>query len=461
MTVSIQTVTRADDGVSEHSTTKKPYVRQMTDKRREQNRRAQKIYRDKLKRKLDGADEPADSSLPNDGSVDSQDGIDVQLPSYTSDLLSTSGSNVIRFEDILASAGDLAIPEESSMLTFQYPPVPPPPKFSKLFLSTTDESPPDDAFTPPDEFPWPLPHRPQGAVYSPPPDATSSYLSGALTTISPTYAYQHVRKRILSQPTHKRRQPNLPSPRLNTLTLTFDTNLSAMISIGLALGISRNAYLSDQPSPFPYCFVHLWPNAIQTNWNNNSVSRFRAGDISVAPDNLTDHILRIKQPLRPSAAQMLDAHPSYLDCIIFPRFRQRAIEASVQSRLDHVEFFLDLMHGGLVCWGAGGDRKKGRRRGMYDQVAWSSRSWEARRWFLDKWSWLVGSEEEEEREGDRDGVWGCSRWWWRMRGEPDSDEEEEDEEDQDWQGRVQSGDGCAAYDTDILEYRWGRGTTGS
>ena len=60
---------------------------------------------------------------------------------------------------------------------------------------------------------------------------------------------------------------------------------------------------------------------------------------------------------------------------------------------------------------------------MHDQVAWSTRSWEARRWFLEKWAWLCGTEEEEEEEGDRDGIWQSSRWWWAVRGELESDEE--------------------------------------
>ncbi len=59
---------------------------------------------------------------------------------------------------------------------------------------------------------------------------------------------------------------------------------------------------------------------------------------------------------------------------------------------------------------------------MADMVPWSTRSWEARRWFLEKWGWLVGSQEEEEAEGDSEGIWGSSRWWWEVRGEVDNDD---------------------------------------
>ena len=123
--------------------------------------------------------------------------------------------------------------------------------------------------------------------------------------------------------------------------------------------------------------------------------------------------------------------------------RARAVAASAAGTLDHVEFFLDLMHGGMVCWGGGtpaamSRNTRGGARGRRDaqtqraQVAWSARSWEARRWFLEKWAWLVGAEEEEQNDGR--GVWECSRWWWGVRGEEwlggdDDDEEENNDND--------------------------------
>ena len=154
-----------------------------------------------------------------------------------------------------------------------------------------------------------------------------------------------------------------------------------------------------------------------------------------SPAIVRQHMSRIKHPLRPRPVQMLYSHPSYLDCIVWPRFRERVVQASVDGVLDHVEFWMDLMGGGVVCWGGstpGGNggraRRRGRRGGMGEGVPWHARSWEARRWFLEKWGWLVGSEEEEEREGERDGIWGCSRFWWGMRGEVESEDEDEDED---------------------------------
>lgn len=65
-----------------------------------------------------------------------------------------------------------------------------------------------------------------------------------------------------------------------------------------------------------------------------------------------------------------------------------------------------------MCWGSdagSGDWGQG--------VPWSTRSWEAKGWFLRKWMWLIGSEEEEMLAGDGEGVWSSSRWWWGVRAE--------------------------------------------
>jgi hypothetical protein len=130
-------------------------------------------------------------------------------------------------------------------------------------------------------------------------------------------------------------------------------------------------------------------------------------------------------------------HCSYLDCIVFPRFRSAAIVLASRGELDHCSLFLDLMHDGLVCWG---NDAAGSGRDMRDGVAWSRRSWEARPWFLRKWGWIsaidpyevgigltrgngvvVDEEEDEMSEG--------SRWWRSMRGEYlDEDGEEPGEE---------------------------------
>lgn len=140
------------------------------------------------------------------------------------------------------------------------------------------------------------------------------------------------------------------------------------------------------------------------------------------------------------------------------------MQASVDGTLDHVEFFLDLMHGGLVCWGNAnphGESRRKRRRGLTDTVPWSTRSWEARRWFLEKWGWLVGSQEEEETEGDTEGIWASSRWWWDIRGELDPDDSDGDDDGDEgeeaalrniYEGFDRTGQGAERFDLRGVDY---------
>ncbi len=227
--------------------------------------------------------------------------------------------------------------------------------------------------------------------------------------------------------------------------LIGEGNIEASLAIGAVLKISRSQYINDQPSHFPSCYVALNkpdPRSPTNSMSLNTVT-YRIADafVEISPA-LKEHLEEVKQPMRPTPAQLLNPHPTYLDCIVFPQFRERAVRASVDGVLDHAQLFTDFMHGGLVCWGgmSGLANKHGRsgrsgKRDMRDNVAWSSRSWEAKKWFLKKWTWLIGTEEEEEARGDADGIWQSSRWWWAMRGEDDSDEDDDAQEFESWESQ--------------------------
>ncbi|KIW38602.1 uncharacterized protein PV06_09556 [Exophiala oligosperma] len=258
---------------------------------------------------------------------------------------------------------------------------------------------------------------------------------------------------------------HLPDPYSNHMRLWLEDNIEASIAVASAVGISRSEYINDHPSRFPGCYIKLnQPDnrsltrpVRYTGFDYpctgggvlHSDTRWPLGHGVLVTKELQDHMDRVQPALRPTPAQLLQPHPSYLDCIVFPFVRERAICASTRGLLDHAELFLDLMHGGMVCWGGGsgtttragrrdtggdGHRSTTRSRGMAGDVAWDTRSWEAKRWFLKKWEWLVGSEEDEERRGDVLGIWRGSRWWWRMRGEEEDDDEEEEEEEEDDDG---------------------------
>lgn len=420
---------------------KKPYVRIVTDKRREQNRRAQKAYRERLKKKLEVLEEQAASILPRASTEDSDSGDCVEAipihvggdgdaedagqlpisPTRTSSSLDSRPDSTrrINLADAFAAAGDLPFGQGSLPgISFQVAPETPTPEPELVGCAEHNH----DNYGDMDMRQiWSAPVTTKSHP-SPPASLRSS-------TSSMTLAAQN-RYRSFSQ------RPTVADPYTNHMRLFTEGNIEAALSVGLALRISRSQYLNDHPSHFPGCYVAL--NRPDPASPTNSISpitvTYRIADrfMKVTPE-LRDHLEEVHPPLRPTPAQLLNPHPTYLDCIVFPHFRELAVKASVDGILDHGQLFTDLMNGGLVCWGgmSGLANRHGRsvktgKRDMRDSVAWSTRSWEAKKWFLKKWTWLIGTEEEEEARGDLDGIWRGSRWWWAMRGEEDSDEEDED-----------------------------------
>jgi hypothetical protein len=415
---------------------KKPYARHMTEKRKEQNRRSQKIYREKLKKKLEELEDrvqetqakPKQSSSPVEAVVSeipkhaslSPSPIPVSIPT------STSKSNIIDFNAAFAAAGDLVLPTDSTLPTFELgfrdrpnpsstsSPIPTPEE-----SKAADESPvpiflaaevymPADPDSEDMRLMWPLPPAIWGEFYTPP-TARERRIPLQSSTFPRSFSSSSRDNASFSPfsrtPTSHNTPTGIPSPYLNHLRLLGETAFTATLSIAATLGITRSAYVNDHPSPL--------------------------GPSHTRQSSTSYHIPSIPKDLRPTPPQLTLIHPSYLDCIPFPHFRSAAIVLSSRGELNHAALFLDLMHDGLVCWGgaAGGN--------MRDGVAWSKRSWEARPWFLRRWGWLLavdtsvqgvglrggeGVVVDEERD-DRDGMFEGARWWRNMRGE----EEEEDD----------------------------------
>jgi hypothetical protein len=448
--------TRTAAGPVSHSTEKgprKPYVRVVTDKRREQNRKAQKAYRERLKKKLEdleeqaaavaprvdelnSADSASDSHLEDDAEAEAQRSNQRNRINSPPDSESRSTRNApdtsyttsrsINLADAFAAAGDLPFGQgliPSIQFQVARTPEPSEPEFhADCFHGALGDFGDVDMHQI-----WAVPesrHAANPKYPSPPQSTTGSRTSMVLTP-----------RRPLKSP---RPDSNFADPYVNHVRLVGEGNIEAALSIGLALKISRSQYINDHPSHFPTCYVTLNktdPSHPLSLVARNSVT-YKVGDkhMTVAPA-LMEHLESISQPIRPTPAQLLNPHPTYLDCIVFPHFREHAVRASAEGILDHGQLFMDLMHGGLVCWGGmsglsnrHGRSSKSAKRDMRDNVAWSSRSWEAKKWFLRKWTWLVGTQEEEEARGDTDGIWASSRWWWSMRGVDDSEDEEDDED---------------------------------
>jgi hypothetical protein len=400
---------------SKASGAKKPYIRIMTDKRREQNRRAQKVYRERLKKKLEELNEQQQHDDPEETLAADDEGLPTNVvPGSASNLPNSENSRARVFDlaDAFTAAGDLPLQGGGGMfpaLQFQIGAEPLSPESSEgTFVHTNDEDYGDMDM----RLIWETP------VTERQPTPPMSSDSTSLTLFSP--------QRPLSTSS-----AGLADPYMNVMRLVGESNLEASIAVGLSIRISRSSYVNDHPSWFPTCYV------AQTQCIGVPPERlvkvpykFTQGTMHL-PIALKEEIDSIRQPLRPTPAQLLHAHPTYLDCIVFPHFREQAVIASHRGQLDHGALFMDLMGGGLVCWGGMSGKsnrhgKAGRNgsRDSRDSVAWSSRSWEAKRWFLKKWTWLIGTEEDEEARADTDGIWRGSRWWQDMRGEDDSDDEE-------------------------------------
>lgn len=167
----------------------------------------------------------------------------------------------------------------------------------------------------------------------------------------------------------------------NHIRLQDVTFLAATLANAASIGVSRDDYFQDKPSPF----------------------------LATAQREPRSHTSRnfehIKPHLRPLDIQLSRPHASYLDLIIFPHFRERAMlhGTSDPCLLDQEALFTDMISGGLTCWGSlacGSERGCG--------VPWDMRSWEAKPWFLKKWWFLVGRKDED--------MWETSTWWWQLRG---------------------------------------------
>lgn len=187
-----------------------------------------------------------------------------------------------------------------------------------------------------------------------------------------------------SAPTSQNTLPPGTFLMTNHIRLHDMTFIAATLAIAESIGVTADDYLNDRLSPF-----YLLSQAT----NTQSAAGYFEG--------------KLKPHLRPSFTQLSRAHASYLDVIIFPQFRERAVVLATQDHriLDEAELMNDMLKGGLTCWGNAERGNGGRGCG----VPWDLRSWEAKPWFLKKWWFLL------EKEGDE--MIETSRWWWAMRGE--------------------------------------------
>ncbi|KAH7162596.1 hypothetical protein B0J13DRAFT_14502 [Dactylonectria estremocensis] len=161
--------------------------------------------------------------------------------------------------------------------------------------------------------------------------------------------------------------PVIPDLRMNTLRIEIMCSMAAMLENCLHVGITQTMFCADE-----------------------SVSPFYRPQIDAPAEraNLVDSVQRgfrgLHFDLRPTRKQIITNHHPFLDVIPFTDLRDNLIEYA--DEIDEDEFFHDSLNH-LTCWGG--------VKGAHTGSPWDSRSWEASEIFLQRWALIVGGEDGE------------------------------------------------------------------
>lgn len=178
----------------------------------------------------------------------------------------------------------------------------------------------------------------------------------------------------------------LPSLQLNNIRITQASFWAAIQANGRVLGFELENYLDGEAiSPI---------SVLSVSFINTEAKRD------------TENFSTVPKDLRPLRVQTEKEHHAYLDVLPFPKFREQILKVVSYNPplFDEEELCMDLMNNGLVCWGSQNGNES-----IDACMPWDSRSWEPQLWFLNKYWFLVGGQDDE--------MWGCAKWWHGMRGE--------------------------------------------
>ncbi|KAF2449533.1 hypothetical protein P171DRAFT_440036 [Karstenula rhodostoma CBS 690.94] len=343
--------------LTQQSKKKAPYKRRMTEKRRDQNRAAQKTYREKRKERLEQL-ELQTTALGNNNRDGRPGG---SGPSSMPDI--QSGYVIEDSSDI-----NLELPGDN-------PSVPAPDSsFSDLkHLLKGDDAPDLDELV---EF-----------ALQEKPDLTKILIAGLrlLKIEKETTMTIEKKRRPVAWATGNwstltsNNPPSaiypLPDPAMNGIFLSRQSQIEVVFYNCMKIGLSIEELMK------PTC---------QSPWYS---------PISTMPFSALE-LGRIPPDLIPTPAQIRYPHHPFMDAIPFPWFRERAITlASMDPPAYNLsELKKDVLRGGLVVW---------RSRGKEEGLPWDRRNWEVQPWFWEKWSWLIEEQGRVEQQ---------SKWWRSMRG---------------------------------------------
>ncbi|PLB46167.1 hypothetical protein P170DRAFT_439836 [Aspergillus steynii IBT 23096] len=414
--------TTENTAVSEGTTKqKRKPVRRDPEKRRQQNIRAQRKYREKLRGRMQTLETLAASlaqGSPAESSIQSE-----SIPHYEGSNGSISCSSMTTPTDCqleFSRSVDTASNLNSWDPTTYQPPFPDntlsPLNFwdsaswdytaqlsslEPTVSSSTNQPPPSETFLPKHSVRTPPTHVDPSVLVH---DKHNAGLDQRWTaTVECDCATPHIKVQSSGHGTSGSTEVRIitiaplvpvPDPYANHLRLETLCTLSAMDTLRLHLGLTEDM-VCDEESP------SLFYRPI------------RAPTDAAVKENMVCTVQRIfktlKPDLRPSSEQITVEHPPYIDVLPFRTLRKNLILR--QKEVDEDEFLRDILTG-LVCWGGVGLGQKDRNASTgYASTGtpWDNRSWEAKAWFVKKyWSLLGGEDGELVRQ---------SEWWRSMRGE--------------------------------------------
>ncbi|KAL5375052.1 hypothetical protein DPSP01_011467 [Paraphaeosphaeria sporulosa] len=342
---------------AQQSKKKVPYKRRMTEKRRNQNRAAQKTYREKRKERLEQLERQI-TALQNNDRDRRPDGTGADNVPET-----TSGDVIEDLSDI-----DLEFLEDDQSVPA------PESSFADLkHLLRGDDAPDLDELVQ-----FALEERP---------DLSKILIAGLRllkiekeTTMTIDKKRRPVTWATGNWSTLTSNNPPsviypLPDPSIDGIFLSRQSQIEVVFYNCMKIGLSIEELMKPNCQSPWYSPTALMPSSALT-------------------------LERVPPDLIPTPAQIRYPHHPFIDTIPFPWFRERAITLASMDppAYNRSELKKDILRGGLIVW---------RSRGKEEGLPWDRRSWEVQHWFWEKWSWLIEEQGRVEQQ---------SKWWQSMRG---------------------------------------------
>jgi Domain of unknown function (DUF3425) len=387
-----------------------------SDKRRAQNRAAQKTYREKRKRRLQELESLAANAGLIESSTSSKDKQDAS-PKPSSSSSASPGQDDLNFNLSSSSSQDIFEDQFSFLSPNVKPSSTSPPTQSSTSPSQDDLLFPEFSSSNTTQFPFETTFfpGPEQNIF----DGYSVSLSDKSTQSLPTVELLNPAPSIFDfDQIDSEGNMSLEKVDEEIIRKSDSPSSNALVYQGLArFADPQMNYIQMHTARVHWAF---WHNMMHLGFGPNvcceeNISHFYRPDVinSINPDAVVKSVkatfANIKPDLRPTKEQIMMRHPGYLDILPFPDIRSRILEITENNpaAFDEDEFWKDIEEeGGLTCWGSIQARPGQSPTGC--GAPWDGRSWEAKIWFLTKWSFIVGDDESSLSRS--------SQWWREMRG---------------------------------------------